>query len=144
VKIVRLTAGDPALANAMFMMKAAVFDQACDPLADAYVVSLLRRADFWAIAAIDGTEVVGGVTAHTLPMTRAATSEMFIYDLAVRTDRQREGIGRQLIAFLREAAAREGIDVVFVPADNEDTHALDFYLAVGATASPVTFFTFEP
>jgi aminoglycoside 3-N-acetyltransferase I len=32
---------------------------------------------------------------------------------------------------------------VFVPADNGDTHALDFYRALGATASPVTMFVFE-
>jgi aminoglycoside 3-N-acetyltransferase I len=47
-----------------------------------------------------------------------------------------------LVAALREAAAAEGIHVAFVPADNEDTHALDFYRAIGGVPAPVTIFTF--
>jgi aminoglycoside 3-N-acetyltransferase I len=31
---------------------------------------------------------------------------------------------------------------MFVPADNEDEHAIDFYHAIGGEASAVTFFTF--
>jgi aminoglycoside 3-N-acetyltransferase I len=30
-----------------------------------------------------------------------------------------------------------------VPADEEDDHAIEFYRALGAEASPVTFFTFS-
>jgi aminoglycoside 3-N-acetyltransferase I len=33
-------------------------------------------------------------------------------------------------------------DEVFVPADNDDQHALDFYRALGGSPSSVTFFTF--
>jgi len=32
---------------------------------------------------------------------------------------------------------------VFVPADNEDDDALDFYRALGGTPSSVTFFSFS-
>ena len=32
---------------------------------------------------------------------------------------------------------------VFVPADDEDQEAIEFYRAVGGTPSPVTFFTFD-
>jgi len=124
-------------------MMAAVFGEARGELSDEYMAGLLASASFWAIAAIDGDEVVGGITAHTLPMTRVQDSEIFIYDIAVRPDRQRRGIGRSLVAHLREAAAAEGIDVVFVPADAEDDHAIEFYRALGGDASPVTFFTFE-
>jgi len=126
----------------MFQMMAGVFEEPREELADDYVVALLARPDFWAIAAIEGDAIVGGATAHTLPMTRVQGSEIFLYDLAVRTDRQRQGIGRRLVDHLRTAAAAEGIGDVFVPAENEDTHALDFYRAIGGTASAVTFFTF--
>ena len=44
---------------------------------------------------------------------------------------------------LRSLAAAAGVSVVFVSADNEDTHALDFYRAVGGTPAPVTIFTFS-
>lgn len=119
-----------------------VFEESPEPLDVAYVEALLTPPTFWAIAAYLGSEIVGGITAHTLPMTRSATSEIFIYDLAVREDRQRRGIGRRLVTELREQASAIGIDDVFVPADDEDLHALDFYRALGGDAAPVTIFTF--
>jgi aminoglycoside 3-N-acetyltransferase I len=90
-----------------------------------------------------GDDIIGGVTAHTLPMTRAESSEIFIYDIAVRDDYQRRGVGRHLMTTLREGAAALGICNVFVPADNDDIHALNFYQALGGVGSPVTFFTFS-
>ena len=88
-------------------------------------------------------QLVGGVTAHAIPMTTSESSELFVYDIAVRADVQRQGIGRALMTALRAAATAEGIGDMFVPADNEDTHALDFYRGLGGVPTPVTFFTFE-
>jgi aminoglycoside 3-N-acetyltransferase I len=104
---------------------------------------LLARVDFWAVVAVDEGSVVGGVTAHALPMTRNRSTELFIYDLAVRSDRQRQGIGRALVSELLASASAAGIMTSFVPADDEDTHALDFYRAIGGEESPVRFFTFS-
>jgi aminoglycoside 3-N-acetyltransferase I len=150
MKTTRLTSADRALAKQLFALMEEVFaedsadasPQAQQELGDAYVDRLLARDDFWAIAAFSGDEVVGGVTAHTLPMTRAESTELFIYDLAVRRDHQRRGIGRHLVMHLRTAAGEAGIGDVFVPADNDDLHALEFYRAVGGAPSPVTIFTF--
>lgn len=138
----RLGPGDEAVARELFALMAAVFEEDEDPAAPADVASLLRREDFWALAAM-GDVVVGGLTAHALPMTRNRSTELFIYDLAVRADRQRRGTGRALVTELRSLANEAGIATVFVPADDEDTHALDFYRAVGGVPSPVTFFTFS-
>lgn len=132
----------------MFETMAAVFAEddgpasGAEPLGDEDVQKILRRDDFWALVAIDADVVVGGLTAHALPMTRSRSTELFIYDLAVRTDRQRRGIGRELVTTLLSLAREAGIESTFVPADNEDEHALEFYRAVGGTPSPVTFFTF--
>ncbi len=65
------------------------------------------------------------------------------FEETVRPGSRRRGIGRRLMEALRTEAAREGITVAFVPADNEDRHALDFYRALGGTAAPVTIFTFD-
>jgi aminoglycoside 3-N-acetyltransferase I len=149
----RLVPGDRALAKHVFTLMADVFDEPAVELSDAYVDRLLGRTDFWVIAAFsrdegdgasdgDGDDIIGGLTAHTLPMTRAEYSEVFIYDLAVRPDHQRRGVGRRLVLHLRTAAAALGIDDVFVPADDEDIHALDFYRAIGGAPSAVTIFTF--
>jgi aminoglycoside 3-N-acetyltransferase I len=143
MKIVRLVSGNTALAKGMFSVMAAVFGEPGGELSDEYVAGLLADHHFWAIAAMEGDQVVGGVTAHTLPMTRNQSSEIFIYDLAVRLDRQRQGIGRRLIRHLCEVGAAQGIETVFVAADNEDDHAVDFYRALRGAASPVTVFAFE-
>ena len=153
----RVTAGDRELARELFALMARVFDEDAGPLGDAYLDALLARPDFWAVAALaaagDGGEavggetvvgeaVVGGVTAHALPMTRAESWELFIYDVAVHPDHQRRGVGRLLLTTLRAAAADAGIGDAFVPADDEDVHACDFYRALGGEPSPVTMFTF--
>jgi aminoglycoside 3-N-acetyltransferase I len=142
MQIRRLECGDEDLARDTFAMMMGVFDEEAADLGAAYVAGLLARRDFWAMAALDGREVVGGLTAHALPMTRSPEAELFIYDLAVRTDRQRQGIGRALVRATLELAHGEGLRVAFVAADDEDAHAIEFYRAIGGRASPVTFFTF--
>jgi len=138
----RLEPGDENLARATFAMMASVFDEGAADLGAAYAATLLARPEFWAMVALDGEEVVGGLTAHALPMTRSAEAELFIYDLAVRADRQRRGIGRALVLGTLDLAKAKGLRVAFVPAHDEDAHAIAFYRAIGARASPVTFFTF--
>jgi aminoglycoside 3-N-acetyltransferase I len=143
IRIDRLTVAELRRARELFLIMAGVFETRAEPLSDRYLTRILGRDDFWVLAAsIDG-RTVGGLTAHTLPLTRAEVSEVFIYDLAVVSEHQRQGVGRQLVTTLRSLAAAAGVSVVFVPADNEDTHALDFYRAVGGTPAPVTIFTFS-
>lgn len=140
----RLRPGDEALARRLFAMLAAAFeeDRPSEPLDDPYIAQLLADDSLWLLAAVRGGEVLGGLTAHALPMTRAATRELFLYDLAVDERYRRLGIGRELVGTLRRTGKAAGIPVVFVAADNEDTHALDFYHATGGDGSPVTVFTF--
>lgn len=143
VSVRRLAPGDRALARDTFLTMAGVFEVDATPLSDAYLDRLLARPDVRAFAALEGDRVVGGLRAHVLPMTTSERSEVFLYDIAVVPAQQRLGIGRALVDALRAMAAAEGIDVVWVPADNEDTHALDFYRALGGEPAPVTIFTFD-
>ncbi len=138
-----LAAGERELARELFGLMAEVFGEAHQPLSDAYLDRLLAREDFWAIAAFVEDRLVGGLTAHTLPLTRAELAEVFIYDLAVRPEYQRRGVGRQLVAALRTEASARGVETVFVAADDEDAGALEFYRRLGGAASPVTLFTFD-
>jgi aminoglycoside 3-N-acetyltransferase I len=143
LRITRLTSRQPKLARQLFAMMAHVFEEAPGRLGEAYVRRVLGRAEFWALAAIEGHEVVGGITAHALPMTRAQSSELFIYDVAVRADHQRQGVGRRLMQALRKGARAAGITELFVAADNEDAHALDFYRALGGSPAAVTIFSYS-
>lgn len=139
----RLATGDRELARATFAMIAAVFDEPRRPLPDDYVDALLAREDFWALVTMEGDEPVGGLTGHVLPMTRSPSQELFVYDVAVREDRQRRGIGRSMLVELCALAAKAGIGSVFVAVADEDVHAMDFYRAVGGAESPVTMFSFD-
>lgn len=136
----RLGAGDVARARAAFVMMHDVFEADPEPLSDDYLAGLLGDPRFWAIVASDGESPVGCITAHELAMTRHERTELFVYDLAVRVDHQRRGVGRRLVQTLVASAAEHGIDVVFVPADDEDAHALAFYASLGGRPAPVTMF----
>ena len=128
------------LAREAFRMMHNVFGEGGVTPSGDYVARLLADPRFHAFLAVEAGEPVGCITAHDLPMTRHERSELFVYDLAVREDRQRQGIGRQLVDALVADAAQRGIDVVFVPADNDDEHALAFYTRLGGRPAPVTMF----
>ncbi len=139
----RLGPEDAAVAARLFVLMAETFDEPRAPVSHDYIARLLASEAVWVIAAFSGDEVVGGLTAHALPMTRAETTELFVYDVAVHPAHQRMGIGRALFKALRVLAGTAGIEGTFVAADNEDSHALDFYRAIGGSPGPVTIFTFE-
>lgn len=141
-RLVAHDASSVARAKSLFTMMATVFETEQQSLDDGYVAGLLAREEFWALAATSGHEIVGGLTAHALPMTRGMSRELFIYDVAVREDHQRRGVGRLLMDALQRLGAEAGIHVSFVPADDEDEHALEFYRAVGGVGAAVTIFTF--
>jgi aminoglycoside 3-N-acetyltransferase I len=140
IRIVRFASGDVEPARRMFGVMNQVFEVAGEELSDGYVERLLVRKDFWALGAFVDDRVVGGVTAHELPMTRAEHGELFVYDLAVLPELQRHGIGGLLVRTLVQQAAEHDIDVVFVPADNDDDHALAFYEAIGGRPAAVTMY----
>jgi aminoglycoside 3-N-acetyltransferase I len=142
IQIMKLVPAHREIARNLFTLVAEVFGEEATPLGDGYLDRLLGSDGFWALAALVGDEVVGGITAHTLPMTRAELSELFVYDIAVAPSHQRRGIGRRLVTELRELATHAGIQDVFVLADDEDTHALDFYRTLRAVPSSVTLFSF--
>jgi ribosomal protein S18 acetylase RimI-like enzyme len=120
-----------------------VFEMEDFVLPDAqYLQSLLEKENVIFYAAMFDKKVVGGLTAHVLPSTYFPSSEVYIYDLAVQTEFQRKGIGRQLINSLKEYCANLRLKEVFVQADLEDQHALDFYRATGGIAENVIHFSY--
>jgi aminoglycoside 3-N-acetyltransferase I len=144
VQVRRLGPRDRELARVTFDLLADVFGEKHDRLTDAYLDELLGRPWFLVLAATDGGQAVGGLTAHVLPMTACEGAEVFIYDVAVVDDYQRRGVGRRLLAAVRDEASRLGTSSVFVLADNEDAGALAFYRTLGGVASGVTLFGFDP
>jgi len=70
---------------------------------------------------------VGGLTGYRLDPYYSEKPLAYIYDLAVKKERQRQGIGKKLIEEVTQYFANEGFEEVFVQADKEDDYALDFY-----------------
>lgn len=142
--IKRLGKADLIIAQKLFSTLQEVFE-AKEPVTanEAYVSQLLSNPAFICIAAINNEEVVGGLTAYELPMYYAAYSECYIYDVGVKATFQRMGIGKLLIAALKEHCNVNNIKTMFVEAQEEDVHAIDFYRATGASEEQVHHFNYE-
>lgn len=140
----KLESGDLSLLIQLIKLYEVVFEMENFTLPDVeYLQSLLENKSVIFYVAVIENKVVGGLTAHILPSTYFPSSEVYIYDLAVRTEFQRTGIGRQLIDALKKYCADLGLKEVFVQADLEDRHALDFYKATGGIAESVVHFSYE-
>jgi aminoglycoside 3-N-acetyltransferase I len=129
------------------------FDQLLDVLEDVFQVekfvrpsllhqrNLLSRDDFFVFVALDAQhEVVGGLTAYKLEPYYTSKPLVYIFDLAVRTDLQRRGIGTQLMTAILAFGKDAGWEEVFVQADRADQHALDFYRKTTAVEEDVVHF----
>ena len=110
---------------------------------DATLAGLLGKSHFIAMAALAEQEVVGGLTAYELPLYYADHSEAFVYDLAVKPEHQRMGVGKELIRSLKAECSRRGIREFFVLAHEEDEHAIEFYHSTGGKSERVVNFLYE-
>jgi aminoglycoside 3-N-acetyltransferase I len=120
-----------------------VFEEALKIGSEIHLLNLLSRENFIALAALTENEVVGGLTAYELPMYYSDSSEIFLYDLAVKPKYQRRGIGKELIQSLKAHCIRQGIKEFFVMAHAEDEHAIEFYRATGGKSENVVNFLYE-
>ncbi len=105
-----------------------------------YLREVLSKEGFIALVALAGERVVGGLTAYVLEQYYSEKPLAYIYDLAVEAARQRRGIGKQLIAAFQQYCQEQGFEEIFVQADQEDAHAIDFYRSAGAMEKEVRHF----
>jgi len=106
---------------------------------DEYLGRLLSSGQFIAIAALDGSLVVGGLAGYVLPKFEQARSEFYIYDLAVGERYRRQGLATAVIQELKAVAAKRGIYVVFVQADYGDDAAIALYTKLGSREDVLHF-----
>ncbi|WP_152658415.1 GNAT family N-acetyltransferase [Oceanobacillus sp. CFH 90083] len=110
---------------------------------DKNIRSLLAKPDFICFVACIGDEVVGGLTGYELLMYDQEGSSMYLYDLAVNKNYQRRGIGSNLVGELMNYCRAKNIKDLFVQADAEDQHAIEFYNKIGGDDSETVQFSFR-
>ena len=120
-----------------------VFEEEQNTGSDAHLLKLLENKSFIAIAAVSEKEVLGGLTAYELPMIYSDASEVILYDMAVRMEYQRMGVGKGLIQSLKEYCIKNKIETFFVMAHEEDIHAIEFYHATGGKSEKVVNFLYN-
>jgi aminoglycoside 3-N-acetyltransferase I len=110
---------------------------------ETHLRKLLSNPGFVTLAAFYKNEIVGGLTAYELPMYHSEHSEILLYDLAVKAEYQRRGIGKRLLHKVKEYCVENGVIEFFVLAHEEDRHAVEFYRATGGRAENVVNFLYK-
>lgn len=113
------------------------------PAKPSYLKTLLRKHEFICIAAIYKNKVIGGLTAYELPMYYSEYTDLFIYDIAVAPHLQRLGIGNKLLQAIKAWGGQNYIREIFVDANEEDKHSLDFYRAAEGFEEKISQFKFK-
>ncbi len=99
-----------------------------------YLSKVLAKSDFIVFVAQEDDRIIGGLTAYTLPQYYSEKPLAYLYDLAIQTSYQRQGIGKKLIAALNTYCQENNYEEVFVQADLVDEYAIDFYRLTKPTA----------
>lgn len=144
LKIKRLTEQNLVDFKSLINLFKNVFEEADSNIqSEANLIKLLNNNNFIALVAVSENEVIGGLTAYELPLYYSENSEVFLYDMAVKAEYQRMGIGKQLMNELKEYCLKNGIKEFFVMAHEEDEHAIEFYHSTGAKSEKVVNFLYE-
>lgn len=107
-----------------------------------YLQQLLEKDDFFVFVALLDNKVVGGLTSYIMQQYYSKSPLVYVFDLAVKTELQRQGIGKKLIADNNAYCKSMGIEAVMVQADEVDDYAIKFYHSTGATAAKVIHFEY--
>lgn len=107
-----------------------------------HLAELLKKEDFFVFVALDNDQVVGGLTSYILRQYYSEKTLIYIFDLAVKREYQRKGIGKKLIEANNAYSKSLNAEVVMVQADVADDHAIEFYRSTGAKGEDVIHFDY--
>ncbi len=120
-----------------------VFEESNKVASKKQLKKLLNKPGFYAIAAIYEDKIIGGLTAYELEKYYTNKSELYIYDIAVKVELQNQGVGKELINYLKDYSTNNGIETIFVEAHSEDEQAIKFYESTFGKGEKVDHFNFE-
>lgn len=123
---------------------AAVFSLAFDSqysTSEEYLSTMLQNSSCVILGAVVESRIVGGLVAFIMTPIHG-TKELYVYDIAVHPDFQKQGIGTALMETLKQEARAQGVGTIFVEAESEDEGAVAFYRAIGGEEVAVNHFNF--
>ncbi len=126
ITIRRLQAGDEGPASHV----AAVFKSAVLPTSAA--TRFLTNPANYLITAELGERLVGFVLAYRLDRLDRPQGQLFVYEVAVRPEVQRQGIATRLIEEIRRVVTAECLMEAFVVTDRGNQGARQLYACTGA------------
>nr|5U08_A Chain A, aminoglycoside acetyltransferase meta-AAC0020 [uncultured bacterium]5U08_B Chain B, aminoglycoside acetyltransferase meta-AAC0020 [uncultured bacterium]5U08_C Chain C, aminoglycoside acetyltransferase meta-AAC0020 [uncultured bacterium]5U08_D Chain D, aminoglycoside acetyltransferase meta-AAC0020 [uncultured bacterium] len=135
LKIERLAENDLPKFIQLIRLFEAVFEMKNFSIPDSeHLQKLLNQNNFYVFVALLENKIVGGLTSYVLEQYYSEKPLAYIYDLAVDTNWQRQGIGKKLITATNQFYTEKGFEEVFVQADKVDDYALDFARSTKPTA----------
>lgn len=142
-KISRLRENDLLLFIKLVELLNEVFEEYYTVASKERLKKLLSKSEFYAIVIVKNDAIVGGLTAYELQRYYNDKSELYIYDMAVKTELHNQGLGKALINYLKDYGALKGIQTIFVEAHSEDIQAVKFYESTFGKSEKVDHFNFE-
>ena len=143
-KITQLSSNDLNFLKELILLFIDVFEekQIAIPSND-YLEELLKKKNFVVFIATINDQVIGGLTAYELTKYYSENPELFIYDIAIKQEYQRRGVGKMLLESTKKYCLEKGITEIFVAANKEDKHAIDFYNSTGGVAEQAVHFNYS-
>lgn len=104
---------------------------------------LLASDDDHLFVVFEGDDPIGFLLAHELKRRDGAGRTLFVYELGVRADRRRQGVGRRLLEEAFALARQRGLARAFVMTSEANAAAMALYRAVGGVRQPSNDAVFE-
>jgi len=132
IKIERLNYNDIDKFTDLIRLFEDIFDMKNFKMPDGiFLRQLLKKDDFFVFVAVYDNKIVGGLTSYIIHQYYSKSPLVYIYDLAIKAEFQRQGIGKMLIAGNNAYCKEIGAEA-----------AIDFYQSTGATGQKVIHFDY--
>jgi len=141
MQIKRLQSGDEKIARrviAELKLNSDTFPDSTD-----YTKRLISSETNYLLAALDGDKPAGFLIAYELQRIDCNQSMMLFYEIEVSEQYQRQGIGKKLIAELKQFCREKNILKMWVFTSESNIAAQNLYKSTGAVQSSDPEFLFE-
>lgn len=108
-----------------------------------YLVDWLSGDFNHVFVALYNGQVIGGLTAYSLPMYQKNDSELFIYEIGVDENWQQQGIATMLISLCLDYARLNNYLCSYVATEPDNIPANKLYLKTGGQHANVSWYVFE-